>query len=921
MNIFDLFSSINITSPILWSTVTLFNTVLCILAIGFWTTNRQTQIKKSKSQQKPKKIITENNDTLTAHDSEDERDYYNDWTRYAERRNLVESMMLEDVDFDNDSVEASDDEDHTEVDGAIRIEERELKIKQRLHPGCPDRKKQADLFVSISKLKIFSYLSDDAFLLCLSLMEYVDLPEAGMDLFTDESPFDGSLYIVIDGKMDLTCSLSSPSACEEKPISLSAGPGDILTSILSTLCGLIEEYQKLKGYTTTRASKRIHAVNVKAKACENSTRLIRIPPSALVALLESYPQDIHQIAQTILARCQRVTIQTLVKNLGMGFEIMYSHGESNAPIEAEDMGDLPILFGQEKGEIDTLVQEINKTSTIKLAGDCSCPVDVNKQIMERLSRLVAGSLGSTEQIVIDILADESSIVMVKSGEIILPAESKSEYLYFVINGAIEVGTEKKEEYGIKSASYKDEYATKDGYFRKLYQVCQGDFIGAMTCFTDEVSFVTWRATNEGNKASLLFRVPKQTFQSLADKNSSILIQCVNKILTIDFSPLVHLFDWGIDWMHVQAGTLLAKKNETCNKMHVVLSGRLKAAPGSLGRHKEDEYGRGSCIGETYMLLGEEYPVDIFAVRNSELAVLPVNVLEYIMHVFPQTAVHFAKEIAVTQDQRKRGKNKATRGYSTLLDHNDISLATMAVVPLCFESCHEAHELSETISAALKKLAPTALITKSIAKKSVGSKVFNLRNAVHELKMSRLLGDLEESHRLTVYQTDQKFTWWTKLCIQQSDCVLLVVNAKQAPECAHLERYLAWAYKKFLVRHVQVLVLQQVEHDDNSSIEKRIPISHALSEWIESRNFIEGQHVVRRPIKGYEKDVARMCRRITGRSLGLALGGGGARGLAHVGVIRALMERGVSVDICGGTSQGAFVGGKCFVLITLCTRQQ
>jgi lysophospholipid hydrolase len=188
-------------------------------------------------------------------------------------------------------------------------------------------------------------------------------------------------------------------------------------------------------------------------------------------------------------------------------------------------------------------------------------------------------------------------------------------------------------------------------------------------------------------------------------------------------------------------------------------------------------------------------------------------------------------------------------------------------------------------------------------------------------MSRLLGDLEESHRLTVYQTDQKFTWWTKLCIQQSDCVLLVVNAKQAPECAHLERYLAWAYKKFLVRHVQVLVLQQVEHDDNSSIEKRIPISHALSEWIESRNFIEGQHVVRRPIKGYEKDVARMCRRITGRSLGLALGGGGARGLAHVGVIRALMERGVSVDICGGTSQGAFVGGKCFVLITLCTRQQ
>lgn len=111
--------------------------------------------------------------------------------------------------------------------------------------------------------------------------------------------------------------------------------------------------------------------------------------------------------------------------------------------------------------------------------------------------------------------------------------------------------------------------------------------------------------------------------------------------------------------------------------------------------------------------------------------------------------------------------------------------------------------------------------------------------------------------------------------------------------------------------MQILVLQQVKKQDgDSTIERRVPISQELSAWIESRNFIEGQHLVRKKIKVYyETDVARMCRRITGRSLGLVLGGGGARGLAHIGVIRALMERGVSVDICGGTSQGAFVGGE------------
>ncbi len=42
-------------------------------------------------------------------------------------------------------------------------------------------------------------------------------------------------------------------------------------------------------------------------------------------------------------------------------------------------------------------------------------------------------------------------------------------------------------------------------------------------------------------------------------------------------------------------------------------------------------------------------------------------------------------------------------------------------------------------------------------------------------------------------------------------------------------------------------------------------------------------------------------------IGLALGGGGARGYAHVGVIKALLEAGIPIDIIAGTSMGAVVG--------------
>lgn len=45
-----------------------------------------------------------------------------------------------------------------------------------------------------------------------------------------------------------------------------------------------------------------------------------------------------------------------------------------------------------------------------------------------------------------------------------------------------------------------------------------------------------------------------------------------------------------------------------------------------------------------------------------------------------------------------------------------------------------------------------------------------------------------------------------------------------------------------------------------------------------------------------------------KKIGLALGGGGARGLAHIGVIKALREFGIEPDYVAGTSMGSIVGG-------------
>src|SRR5260221_6717584 len=56
----------------------------------------------------------------------------------------------------------------------------------------------------------------------------------------------------------------------------------------------------------------------------------------------------------------------------------------------------------------------------------------------------------------------------------------------------------------------------------------------------------------------------------------------------------------------------------------------------------------------------------------------------------------------------------------------------------------------------------------------------------------------------------------------------------------------------------------------------------------------------------KEDVARLGRYLTGRAVGLVLSGGGARGYGHIGVIKALRESGIPIDLVGGTSIGSII---------------
>lgn len=57
----------------------------------------------------------------------------------------------------------------------------------------------------------------------------------------------------------------------------------------------------------------------------------------------------------------------------------------------------------------------------------------------------------------------------------------------------------------------------------------------------------------------------------------------------------------------------------------------------------------------------------------------------------------------------------------------------------------------------------------------------------------------------------------------------------------------------------------------------------------------------------EEEISRMARKITCQVIGLALSSGGARGIAHVGVLQALAEANIPIDMIAGTSAGSLFG--------------
>ncbi|XP_041916115.1 patatin-like phospholipase domain-containing protein 7a isoform X3 [Alosa sapidissima] len=448
----------------------------------------------------------------------------------------------------------------------------------------------------------------------------------------------------------------------------------------------------------------------------------------------------------------------------------------------------------------------------------------------------------------------------------------------------------------------------------LFVTHPGELVGQLAVLTGEPLIFTVRAHRDCSFLS----ISKTHFYEVMRAEPTVVLNVAHTVVR-RMSSFVRQIDFALDWMAVEAGRAVYRQDDKSDSTFIVLSGRLRSVILKEDGKKEltGEYGRGDLIGVVEALTHQNRATTVHAVRDSELAKLPEGALSSIKRKFPQVVTRLIHLLGQKILQQVNGPLSArslalhTPGSKWDAGNPASNLSTVTVLPVSEEVPLTAFTLE--LQHALISIGPTLLLTSNIIKQRLGSAALD---SVHEYRLSSWLGQQEDIHRIVLYQTDSTLTPWTQRCIRQADCIIIVGLGEQEPTVGELERMLEGS----AVRAQKQLVLLHRED---------APPPKGTVEWLNMRSWISRhlhlscprrvfskrslpklremyQRVFQKPADRHS-DFSRLARVLTGNAIALILGGGGARGCSQVGILRALIEAGIPVDLVGGTSIGSMMG--------------
>lgn len=331
------------------------------------------------------------------------------------------------------------------------------------------------------------------------------------------------------------------------------------------------------------------------------------------------------------------------------------------------------------------------------------------------------------------------------------------------------------------------------------------------------------------------------------------------------------------------GEVLFRQGDNGQAVYLLVSGRVAVIVTASDDQSRivAELGAGEVIGEMAYLGGAPRSATVVAVRDTQLARLDREPLDRLVERHPHAMLRLLSgRIVARVHDMSRGRRV------------DAPVITIAVVPGSRDVA--LGEVAARLVAALQQSGAALHVTSASVDAALGRPGAAQVPDRDGGRLVQWLARLESDYRYVVYEADRDASPWTERCLRQADRILLMADATADPAPGEIETHLLARERADRPRQTLVLL-----HRPETSAPA------GTARWLSARSSDRHLHVR----LDRDEDVARMARFATGRTVGLVLGGGFARGLAHLGVIRALKEIGIPVDAVGGASMGAMVGAQ------------
>ncbi len=319
---------------------------------------------------------------------------------------------------------------------------------------------------------------------------------------------------------------------------------------------------------------------------------------------------------------------------------------------------------------------------------------------------------------------------------------------------------------------------------------------------------------------------------------------------------------------VAAGDTVIAEGDRGDEAFVIVAGRLDVliSSGDEDPTIVNNLGPGDVVGEMALITDEPRSATVRARRDSALVRIPAEDFRSIVLDHPNVLLDVTRTV---MDRLNRSIHGERPERSTTV----IGIVPAGTLP--------AHREFATDFASVFPGRDVAVVSVDDARGAFGA-------TPTRGEVAQYLHRIEDANDVVILVGDEGDAEWTTLCHRQSDVTLLVGRAVGLGTLGPNEAAIAAAGNGSSQSHLVLVHGSDRPHGTAQALGLRSTVRH---------------HHVR---TGSIDDTARVARIVRGDNVGIVFGGGGARGFAHLGVLKALLEGGVPVDHVGGASIGSSV---------------